>query len=188
MRARAPAPRALSPRGRPRQKNEKERKTKPERRVAPSENLHSPRGAMTPRTRPKRQRARATRALTRGRAKIRSLCFRTSLSPWFSHGSCVEETMRGFAIAAGLLTLATGMACSSSPGPNSSNMQGSQCNPCTDGGGQMGLAPAGSGHDSNPDGVAYPMPTGGYGHNARAGSTPGSIIANYKFLGYPNPQ
>jgi len=95
--------------------------------------------------------------------------------------------MRGFAIAAGLLTLATGMACSSSPEKSSGSGQGNQCNPCTDGGNQMGLAPAGSGHDSNPDGVAYPTPTGGYGHNARAGSVPGSIIANYKFLGYPNP-
>jgi hypothetical protein len=91
--------------------------------------------------------------------------------------------MRGFAIAAGLLTLATGMACSSTTPEHS----GPSCNPCTDGGGNgMGLAPAGSGHDSNPDGVAYPSPTNGYGHNARAGTTAGSIIANYKFLGYPN--
>jgi hypothetical protein len=91
--------------------------------------------------------------------------------------------MRGLAIAAGLLTLATGMACSSSSPEHS----GPNCNPCTDGGGnQMGLAPAGSGHDANPDGVAYPSPAGGYGHSARAGTIAGSIIANYKFLGYPH--
>jgi hypothetical protein len=89
--------------------------------------------------------------------------------------------MRGFAIAAGLLTLATGMACSSS---SPSEHTGPNCNPCTDGGGQMGLAPAGSGHDSNPDGVVYPGAP--YGHNARAGTTAGNIIQNYKFLGYPN--
>jgi hypothetical protein len=94
----------------------------------------------------------------------------------------LEETMRGFAIAAGLLTLATGMACSSSsPGPT-----GASCNPCTDGGSNGGPAP-GSGHDSNPDGVPYPAPAAGYGHNPRAGTTAGSIIANYKFLGYPDP-
>jgi hypothetical protein len=43
-----------------------------------------------------------------------------------------------------------------------------------------------SGHDSNPDGVPYPKPTSGYGRNARSGSTAGSVMANYKFRGYPN--
>jgi hypothetical protein len=38
----------------------------------------------------------------------------------------------------------------------------------------------------NPDGVAYPTPAGGYGHSARKGKTPGSIIQNFKFFGYPN--
>jgi hypothetical protein len=90
--------------------------------------------------------------------------------------------MKRFAIAAGLLTLTTGMACgSSSTGPS-----GSHCDPCTDGG-SSGIAPTGSGHNANPDGVAYPSPAVGYGHLARAGATPGSIIANYKFLGYPDP-
>ena len=37
----------------------------------------------------------------------------------------------------------------------------------------------------NPDGVTYPAPAGGYGHNARKGKTPGSIIQNFKFFGYP---
>jgi hypothetical protein len=38
----------------------------------------------------------------------------------------------------------------------------------------------------NPDGVAYPTPAGGYGHSQRKGKTPGSIIQNFKFFGYPN--
>jgi hypothetical protein len=38
----------------------------------------------------------------------------------------------------------------------------------------------------NPDGVAYPTPAGGYGHAARKGKTPGSVIQDFKFLGYPN--
>ncbi len=40
--------------------------------------------------------------------------------------------------------------------------------------------------DTNPDGIAYPNPATGYGRNVRSGSTPGSIIANYKFSGYLN--
>jgi hypothetical protein len=40
--------------------------------------------------------------------------------------------------------------------------------------------------NTNPDGVAYPAPSGGYGHSARKGKTPGSIIQNFKFFGYPN--
>jgi hypothetical protein len=43
-----------------------------------------------------------------------------------------------------------------------------------------------SGHDANPDGVPYPTPSGGYGRNARSGTTPGSVIANFKFRGYLN--
>jgi hypothetical protein len=38
----------------------------------------------------------------------------------------------------------------------------------------------------NPDGVPYPKPSGGYGRMARTGKTPGSIISDYSFLGYPN--
>ncbi len=38
--------------------------------------------------------------------------------------------------------------------------------------------------DTNPDGVAYP--SGPYGINARRGTTPGSTIENYKFVGYPD--
>jgi hypothetical protein len=46
--------------------------------------------------------------------------------------------------------------------------------------------PASTSNDLNPDGIAYPMPTGGYGIDARKGKTPGSIIENFKFFGYPN--
>lgn len=45
-----------------------------------------------------------------------------------------------------------------------------------------------AGTDVNPDGVAYPVPPAPacYGRTARTGSTPGSIIANFKFQGYVN--
>jgi hypothetical protein len=63
---------------------------------------------------------------------------------------------------------------------------GPACNPCDDGG-TTGIASPSSGHNANPDGVAYPMPAGGYGRNARSGNTAGSVIQNFKFLGYPDP-
>jgi hypothetical protein len=71
---------------------------------------------------------------------------------------------------AGLLAMASGPACSSgsTPVPASSD----------DGG---------TGNELNPDGVPYPAaPSGGYGHTARSGSTPGSVIQNFKFQGYVN--
>jgi hypothetical protein len=56
--------------------------------------------------------------------------------------------------------------------------------PASDGG---GVGPgAASGGNVNPDGVPYPAPAGGYGHSARKGKTPGSIIQNFKFFGYPD--
>jgi hypothetical protein len=66
------------------------------------------------------------------------------------------------------------------------------CSTCGDAGAQAVGPDAGddalpaSLHDANPDGVPYPSPAGGYGHNARKGKTPGSIIQNFKFYGYPN--
>src|SRR5580704_17417819 len=47
-----------------------------------------------------------------------------------------------------------------------------------------GLGATDGGTNTNPDGVPYPSPTGGYGRNARSGSTPGSVMANYRFQGY----
>lgn len=38
----------------------------------------------------------------------------------------------------------------------------------------------------NPDGVPYPTPSSGYGHSARTGNTPGSVIQDFSFQGYPN--
>jgi hypothetical protein len=35
----------------------------------------------------------------------------------------------------------------------------------------------------NPEGVPYPSPAGGYGRTARIGTTPGSVIQNFKFQG-----
>lgn len=87
--------------------------------------------------------------------------------------------MRKYPLAAvgalGLACAATG--CSS----NTAGNQGPSCNPC-DTGGNTPIR----GHDTNPDGVPYPMPASGYGRTARAGSTPGSVMQNFKFLGYPN--
>jgi hypothetical protein len=42
------------------------------------------------------------------------------------------------------------------------------------------------GTELNPDGVPYPSPAGGYGHTARMGSTPGSVIQDFQFQGYLN--
>jgi AhpC/TSA family len=39
---------------------------------------------------------------------------------------------------------------------------------------------------ANPEGIAYPSPASGFGRSPRSGTTPGSVIANFKFSGYPN--
>jgi hypothetical protein len=46
-----------------------------------------------------------------------------------------------------------------------------------------GGADAGAGSGINPDGVPYPQPAGGYGHTPRSGTTPGSVLQNFKFQG-----
>jgi hypothetical protein len=79
--------------------------------------------------------------------------------------------------------LASIVACSSGSSPAGSEEAGPACDPCDDGGSSIQV---GAGNDSNPYGVAYPAPAGGYGHTPRTGSTPGSIIENFKFLGYLN--
>jgi hypothetical protein len=73
---------------------------------------------------------------------------------------------------AALFALATLAACSSSP-PAATDA----CSSGDDGG---------PGTGTNPDGVPYPCPANGYGHNPRTGTTPGSIIQNFKFQGYLN--
>ncbi|HEY3816143.1 MAG TPA: hypothetical protein VGL81_03175 [Polyangiaceae bacterium] len=93
------------------------------------------------------------------------------------------HTVGAWTAQAGALVLATLAACSSStPAPADGN-DAATCDPC--GGDDSGTG-AGSGTDVNPDGVAYPAPASGYGHNPRSGNTPGSIIQNFKFLGYLN--
>ncbi|HEY2511076.1 MAG TPA: hypothetical protein VGI39_09480 [Polyangiaceae bacterium] len=71
-------------------------------------------------------------------------------------------------------------------------MGGLGCSASSNGNGSMtgASASAPSGHDANPSGVPYP--TANVGLRARgktaAGApngTPGSVLANYKFLGYP---
>ncbi|HEY5242208.1 MAG TPA: hypothetical protein VIJ22_12105 [Polyangiaceae bacterium] len=83
---------------------------------------------------------------------------------------------------AGALALAMLAACSSST-PADTGDSGPACDPCGDDGDSSTST---AGHDSNPEGVPYPSPSGGYGHTARSGNTPGSIIQNFKFLGYLN--
>ncbi|HLK36379.1 MAG TPA: hypothetical protein VKU41_06470 [Polyangiaceae bacterium] len=67
-----------------------------------------------------------------------------------------------------------------------SSHSGPACNPCDDGAAPSNGGQALSGHDTNSYGVAYPNPSTGYGRSPRSGHTPGSVIQNFKFLGYPN--
>jgi hypothetical protein len=85
------------------------------------------------------------------------------------------------ALASVVLAVSCGVACSSSSASDNGS-DAATCDPCDDGGGGTTV---GAGHDSNPDGVPYPAPAGGYGRTARTGNTPGSVIQNFKFLGYP---
>jgi hypothetical protein len=70
---------------------------------------------------------------------------------------------------AALLTLAATSACSSNQ-------------PAA---GTPGVAGGDAAVTLNPDGIPYPTPAAGYGRTARSGSSPGDIIADYKFQGYP---
>ncbi len=78
----------------------------------------------------------------------------------------------GASIAVSALVAAVACSASTPAGP--------ACNPCNDAGMQITIM----GRDTNPDGVPYPSPAGG--HTPRVGRTPGSVIANLSFLGYPN--
>lgn len=77
-----------------------------------------------------------------------------------------------------LLPFATTIACG-----GGSSTTGATCNPCDDGGSNAMQAKA---TNSNPDGIPYPKPPGGYGRSARSGKTPGSVMANFKFFGFPH--
>lgn len=81
-----------------------------------------------------------------------------------------------------VFTLVLPLGCSSSGNTGGGNNTGGA------GGGQnQGVqGPGGTtptGHDTNPDGVAYP--TANLGNQQRTGNTPGNVINNYKFFGYP---
>jgi hypothetical protein len=78
--------------------------------------------------------------------------------------------------AVGILILGAGVGCSS----KSSGAQPATDPPVDDG----GAADTGTTIVTNVDGFPYPSPP--YGHNSRSGPTPGSRIAAFKFLGYPN--
>src|SRR5579859_3518136 len=84
------------------------------------------------------------------------------------------------ALAVGVL----GSACSSGSSGSTGSSSGAACNPCDTGSSSGGTTTAG--HDANPDGVPYPSPAGGYGRTARSGGTPGSVMQNFKFLGFLN--
>ena len=81
--------------------------------------------------------------------------------------------MRIHSVAAiALAAVAPLCACSSGNTANAGAGSGS-------GGGDAAI----TGHDTNPDGVPYPA--GPYGHDQPTGGKPGSVIENFKFLGYP---
>jgi len=79
----------------------------------------------------------------------------------------------------GLLSVPLSLAACSSPN------QAALCNPCGSANDDAASPDAGA-DNLNPEGVPYPNPPGGFGRKARTGKTPGSVIQNYKFKGYPN--
>jgi hypothetical protein len=81
-----------------------------------------------------------------------------------------------------VLGVAAAIACSSngdgkSPGQPSASGTSPTMVPPADDAGSLST-------DTNPDGFPYPAPDKGYGRNARSGSTAGSVMSNFKFLGY----
>ncbi len=60
---------------------------------------------------------------------------------------------------------------------------GTKASTTTSGQSSSGSAAAPVGN-TNPDGIPYPSPP--YGRTPRSGSTPGSVIQDFKFSGYPN--
>jgi hypothetical protein len=75
------------------------------------------------------------------------------------------------------LALSAAFGCLSCSSPNAA-----ACNPCGSTSADAAPAPI----QVNPDGIPYPNPTGGYGRSARSGKTPGSVIEDFQFQGYPN--
>jgi len=86
------------------------------------------------------------------------------------------------ALAGALLSLFLGLGCSSSSSTPSTTPT-PQDKGIDPGAGTGTPSPvAGQGTEANPYGVPYP--TKNLGYQARAGNRPGSIMRNYKFLGY----
>jgi hypothetical protein len=94
-------------------------------------------------------------------------------------------------VVRGLATVAVLLVACGDGGDLPTSRTTAACSPCGDAAAQAPAVDAGGDallsttHNANPDGVAYPTPVGGYGHSARKGKTPGSIIENFKFFGYP---
>ncbi len=89
------------------------------------------------------------------------------------------------------LVVASLFACSDHSGVKGS--AGADCSDCAEAGAAPGTVTPDAGgeggrtsFDTNLDNVPYPNPADGYGHAARRGTTPGSVMQNFKFLGYPN--
>ncbi len=82
----------------------------------------------------------------------------------------------GLAVAALTAGCSGGGAAPGSTAPTSTGATSS------DAGGGATVAPL----SANPEGIAYPSPPSGFGRTPRSGTTPGSIIANFKFSGYRN--
>jgi hypothetical protein len=81
--------------------------------------------------------------------------------------------------------------CSSKQGTQSPSTGTNTPGTPTDNGGIDGTGQGLAGHDTNPEGVAYPTKNIGYqargvDGSGNANKTPGNVMANYKFLGYPN--
>jgi hypothetical protein len=90
------------------------------------------------------------------------------------------STMTGhWAIPLRALGIATAVGCGSNAAPHPQSSSGTTA-PMSDDAGATSMR----GGDTNPDGIAYPSPP--YGRSARSGTTPGNIISNFKFLGYPD--
>jgi hypothetical protein len=87
----------------------------------------------------------------------------------------------GVACSSGGTSTGNGGEGAGSSGGSSGGYGGPSCNPCADGGSSSLQS---SGHDANPYGAPYPAPASGYGHVPRSGTTPGSILQNFKFYGF----
>jgi len=87
-------------------------------------------------------------------------------------------------VAGAVLSVLLGVGCSSSSS-SSASVTAPQDKGIDPGAGTGTASPVpGQGTEVNPYGVAYPSKNLGY--QARAGNRPGSIMRNYKFLGYRN--